>query len=92
MTREIDDALFLTKHEHWQCWPVCPVKRYDKDEKHERHTWPTCGIVWAAKPTVLVVNMFAISGMNFSMAKEAAEAVHEYASFDDMVADGWIVD
>jgi hypothetical protein len=89
MAREIDDAFFLKHHDEWPAFPVCPVKRYEKDKQN---TWPTCGIVWAGKPTVLVVNMFSISGMNFSMAKEKAEAVYEYASFDDMVADGWIVD
>lgn len=89
MTREIDDAQFLKHHDEWPAFPVCPVKRYKKDKQH---TWPDCGIVWPRKPTVLVVDMFSISGMNFIMAKEAAEAVHEYASFEDMVADGWVVD
>ena len=87
--RQFDDVRFLSHHDEWPCFPACPVKRYDGKD---RGGFPTCGIVWACKPTVLVVNMFGISGCNYEGAKAKAEEVIEYESFDAMVADGWIVD
>lgn len=87
--REFHDVKFLVEHENWPAWPVCPVKRYDGKDKSG---FPTGGIVWVCKPTVLVVDMFVISGCNYEGAKAKAEEVFEYESFDAMVADGWMVD
>lgn len=87
--RKAIDSNFLRQHEKWPCFPICPVKCYDGKDKRG---FPTCGIVWAGKPTVLVVDMFMISGCNYEGAKEKAEEVIEYESFDAMVADGWMVD
>lgn len=81
--REPNHLEFLRRHELWPQWPYCPVKRYVAGE-----TWPVCGLVPAGGAQVVELNLF-ISWTS----KEWNEAVqHSYASLEELVADGWVVD
>ena len=78
-----DHALFL-REGRYPHWPVCPVKRY-----LEGQSFPECGIVHDGVPKVFIVNMFALP-----LPKSEFEKLkkYEYEYFEDMVADGWVVD
>lgn len=82
--RERDDVVMLKNPDLWPRWPLCPVKRYDKSKPHG---FPDCGVVTEGRFVVFMVNLYRVSPGVFDSCEK-----HEYESYEDMVADGWMVD
>ena len=80
--RGINDAEFLKQSYNYPNWPFCPVKRWRDDRLQ-------CGLVFDGLPVVVMVNMFMLP-----IAPEEYDKLekHKYSSFEDLVADGWLVD
>lgn len=77
-----DDVAFLKTPEKWPNYPLCPVK----NRNEQKDNFPLLGVIVSPRPTVYLVNLFSIQpGM------EPPET-REYGSFEELIADGWIVD
>lgn len=87
MTRCFDDVQFLSDPDRWPKFPICPVKRYSKKDKHG---FPECGVVTATGIAVVVV----ISMFELPITEEEYEKLtkYRYESMEDLVTDGWLVD
>lgn len=83
----MNDAELLNNPHQWT-WPVCPVK--SRTRKADRG-WPVMGIVRPRKPTVYIKNLFELRTGELDPQLADVEKF-EYASFEEMVADGWVVD
>lgn len=85
--KPFDDVAFLKDTGRWPRWPGCPVKRYRPNEG-----LPECGLVFDGlkideKLAVVMVSMLGWTPEQFRDAKK-----HLYDSYEEMVADGWLVD
>ena len=78
-----DDVAFLKNPNKWPNL-VCPVKK-----RVENDNWPKCGVVFK-EPIVYVVSMYSMKDVSDEEWDKLEK--HEYNSFEEMVADGWIVD
>ena len=83
---EVDVQLhidFLKSPESWPHFPLCPVKRYEQEDKP-----PRTGVVLSSQPnTVVGLNVFLVSREKFKTAER-----WEYDSVEAVVADGWLID
>lgn len=75
------DKEFIENPANWPRWPYLPVKRQGKDP------WPEPGVMIEGHPTVFLINYYQISPEIFKTCKSIT-----YASVDDLLADGWIID
>lgn len=100
--RERDDFAYLTNAGMWPRWPLCPLKNHNeeiKKEVNETTGMPAHGIVFdqvpltdpgkgKATPRVYILNMFmGWTPEEFDNCKK-----FEYASIEEMLAAGWMVD
>ena len=89
MNDEFSDVDFLKDPWDWPAYPVCPVKSITTKDKE---SYPLMGFVVAGVPTVYIKNMFSLeAGKDLESQLDGVDK-KEYASFVDMVGDGWIVD
>lgn len=81
-----DDLAMMKDPALWPVYPYLPVKKPSPDGG-----WPTLGVLIedATEATVFFTNMFELPLTEAQLIKVPKK---EYASFEDMVADGWIVD
>jgi len=83
----IDDLAILKDPRQWT-WMVCPVKSRTKTADRG---WPMMGIVLPRRPTVYIKNLFELRTGELDPQLADVEKF-EYATFEEMVADGWVVD
>lgn len=77
--------LFMQQEAGWPVWPSLPVKSY-KDKKPGE--FPECGFMYAGHgPKVYLVNMMMANGRKFADMPRK-----EYATYQELVDDGWVVD
>ena len=72
----------------WACWPLLPMK---KVEKHDT----VVGFLMATgKPKLYLRNFMDLHELGIRTAKEVDEKIpaKEYANFEEILNDGWIVD
>ncbi len=92
-----DDAAFIRKYNDWPCWPFCPLKRRSNSlEKKD------LGVLLATQEHADAVvkkpgSKFIIyHGYMFDFPKTGEEVsklpTTEYASLEELLADGWVVD
>ena len=85
IAERLKSADFMKKPLLWPHWPVLPVKRWVENKLE-------CGVVLdspaGSESTVYIENLFCLSGKtDFDKLKK-----YEYDSFEEMVADQWVVD
>ena len=81
-----NDLEMMTNTMNWPNFPVLPVKRYTKES-----CMPEAGIMVPDLPTVFVVNMWDLkSGVLKDQLKDVPKK--EYATYQELIADGWVVD
>ena len=69
--------------QEWPCYPLLPLRRNRDKEPH-------CAVIVASQgPVVFVANMFALADGTQDLIE--CEKL-EYASFQELVDDGWYVD
>ena len=86
-----DDAEMIRSPHVWPAFPFLPVKRYETKDGHLDTM--QCGVI--VVPGVkedggVVIYEANIVGLTIGMLMRAEE--HAYASVDEALADGWIVD
>ena len=94
--RQREDKEMVTNPPRWPNWPFLPIKRYKPEGG-----FPDCAVLidgnklgepidrnHATLRTALLINMFDLG--NADAVKKAERK--EYASVDEMLADGWMVD
>lgn len=81
LTVGADREMILNGEDQWPCWPLLPVKNtIRKDETG----FPELGVIVAGKP--LAVRLSCLFDFNPDAPAK------QYASIEDLLADGWIVD
>lgn len=73
----------------WACWPLLPMKRV------EEHGDTSVGFLMATgKSKLYLRNFMDLPELGIKSAKEVDEKIpaKEYASFEDILKDGWLVD
>lgn len=89
--KEKEDDLKLMKDPlSWYRWPILPVKKISGNGER-----PKLGFLLAiGKPIVYLKNMCDLQELGVTTVKEIMEKVEskEYANFECIVDDGWIVD
>lgn len=100
MTRTTtEDANFLRRCGHWPHWPYCPVVRYKNKTGNKIPNGPEHGVVrdiepiggasnGKCEPIVRILNIFT----GWDKEKFNNAKAYEYASIEEMLADGWYVD
>lgn len=83
------DDLAILKDPHQWTWMVCPVR--SRTRTGGKRNWPLTGFVRPGKPTVYVKNMFELRTGKLEPQLEGVETF-EYKFFEELVADGWVVD
>lgn len=76
--------------ERWPCWPLLPIKRMIQD-----HNFPEIGClidIMFAKDLQVYVGMSPYVQVRLQDATSVWPDVVRYASYEDIVADGWVVD
>lgn len=82
--RQAKDVSMMQRPMDWPRWPLLPVKR------HMGKGFPECGFMLEGTGTkVFLMNMFAFAEQKKPFAEIPFK---QYASFNDIVADGWTVD
>ncbi len=90
--RKQKDMDFLRRTMQWPCWPICPVKRYDGKDPSG---FPTCAVRFDEKKVrVFGILMHTYIDRVHKHMKNPLEGVtcYEYASLEEMLDDGWMVD
>ena len=90
--RKQKDMNFLRNPVDWPCWPICPVKRHDGKGVGG---FPTCAIRFDEKKVrVFEILMHTYIDRVHKHMKNPLEGVtcYEYASLNEMLDDGWMVD
>ncbi len=81
----MDDLQMMQNPDKWPQWPYLPVKRWVKDRQTPDLAIMSVTGESASKPIVYFKNMFD--------SKALIRTKHlEYASFEELLNDGWVVD
>jgi hypothetical protein len=83
----MNDVKILNDPYQWT-WTVCPVKSRTRTADRGR---PLVGLVVPRRPTVYIKNLFELRKGDLNLQLADVEKF-EYATFEEMVADGWVVD
>lgn len=79
-----DDVEMINTEELWPHWPVLPVKKRTNGPDS-----PECGVIASGNlTTVRMLNIF----MGWTKEQFDNAKTYEYASVEELVADGWVVD
>lgn len=88
--RHLHDRNFIANPDNWPCWPFLPVKRRDNSlENGNLGVLLSTAEHKAGKMIVYLAYMF-----DWPQTPEGVKSIKriEYASVDDLLADGWMVD
>lgn len=83
----IGSVAYLKRPDTWFHPGVCPVKHKNKLDPNSDKT---LGVVFPGRPVVYAVNLYQLPTM--TETEIASSKQFEYADFEALVADGWIVD
>ena len=86
----MSDLRFLRDPFNWPNYPVCPVKSVTRKEADDS-SWPKMGLVVVDSPAVYIKNVFELLSGDLDSQLEGIEKF-TYGSFEELIADGWIVD
>lgn len=82
--RDAQMVAYLKNGNQWPRWPVCPVKKYDTQNKL------VIGIVADLPDNVCVRELNIFEGWTPEEYESAVK--HSYNSYEALVADGWEID
>jgi hypothetical protein len=87
-TPTIEDVTrrMIADEDAWPRWPVLPLKRYAPDLE--------CGCLVAAPGSLAITRIVTRTNLWAGGHAEAIRAgdCYRYATVDDLIADGWVVD
>jgi len=88
-----DHRAMMLDQNRWPCWPVLPVKR----RSSRPGSMPDCGLMTTypeKRWSVVMVNMWQLGTCTVQEIYDNCppERRYDYASVDELLADGWEVD
>jgi len=84
--REAQDLRYMSNPSQWVLWPFCPIKRYVKDAATNYTRVETAYLIAQEGKLTTVFH-----GVVFTPDIEK-DRQQPYAGFQEIVADGWMVD